>query len=65
VSGPADAYTDAPVDCSSSKENISMLKNDKESASDTNVIGIPASTPIGLVEYMLNKYRGQTTVSVM
>ena len=49
VTGPADADTSAPVDCSTAKEDISTLEHEKEATSDKAVKGILAFTPIGLI----------------
>ena len=49
VTGPADADTSAPVDCSTAKDDISTLEHEKKKTSDKAVGGILAFTPIGLV----------------
>jgi len=49
TAGPADADTSLPVDCSTSKEDISTLEHEKEKTSKKAVGGILAFTPIGLV----------------
>ena len=49
VTGPADADTSLPVDCSTAKEDISTLEGEKQATSDKAVGGILAFTPIGLV----------------
>jgi hypothetical protein len=49
VAGPADADTNAPVDCSTAKEDISTLEHEKQATSDKKVKGILSFTPIGLV----------------
>ena len=49
VAGPADADTSAPVDCSTAKEDIATLEDEKKKTSDKAVGGILGFTPIGLV----------------
>lgn len=47
--GPADADTSLPVDCSTAKADISTLENEKKATSDKAVDGVLGFTPIGLI----------------
>ena len=49
VAGPADANTSLPVDCSTAKDDISTLEDEKKKTSDKAVDGVLGFTPIGLV----------------
>ena len=47
--GPADADTSKPVDCSTAQADISTLENEKKATSDKAMGGVLGFTPIGLV----------------
>lgn len=49
MSVPANADTNAPVDCSTAKADISTLENEKKATSDKAVDGVLGFTPIGLI----------------
>ena len=60
TTGPKDADTDMPVDCSTAQEDLAHLKHEKLSTTERMEKGVSAILPISLVVHAAKGTEGKT-----